>query len=106
MAIHKLFISNIDYNVTEKQFYQILEKYFTSHGTIMDAFLVLNTETKLPRGFGFMTIDILGNTKIDNLLNTNINVNDRTWRIKKALSKTELELKTDTPQTYNFINGV
>lgn len=46
----KLFIGNLDYSVTKEE----LEKMFGEFGTVVDAVIIIDRETRRSRGFGFV----------------------------------------------------
>lgn len=48
----KLFVGNLDFNVTEKE----LQEAFAGHGTVMEVNVVTDRATGRPRGFGFVTM--------------------------------------------------
>ncbi len=48
----KLFVGNLDFNVTEND----LQDAFAAHGTVVEANLVTDRTTGRPRGFAFVTM--------------------------------------------------
>src|ERR1700757_1404773 len=48
----KLFVGNLDFNVTENE----LQDAFAAYGTVLEANLVTDRATGRPRGFGFVTM--------------------------------------------------
>jgi cold-inducible RNA-binding protein len=48
----KLFVGNLDFNVTEND----LQDAFAAHGTVVEANLVTDRATGRPRGFAFVTM--------------------------------------------------
>ncbi len=49
----KLFVGNLDFNVTENE----LQDAFAAHGTVLEANLVTDRTTGRPRGFAFVTMN-------------------------------------------------
>jgi RNA recognition motif-containing protein len=45
-----LYVGNLSFNVTNAG----LEEMFAAHGTVASAFIVMDRETKKPKGFGFV----------------------------------------------------
>ncbi len=48
----KLYVGNLSYNTTEND----LHDAFASHGTVVEANLMVDRESGRPRGFGFVTM--------------------------------------------------
>ena len=48
----KLYVGNLSFQITE----QDLNELFAQYGTVTEATLILDRETKRPRGFGFVTM--------------------------------------------------
>jgi RNA recognition motif-containing protein len=48
----KLYVGNLSFQTTE----QDLNELFAQHGTVTESTLILDRETKRPRGFGFVTM--------------------------------------------------
>src|ERR1700756_2339253 len=48
----KLFVGNLSFSVTEND----LQDAFASHGTVIEANLMMDRTTGRPRGFGFVTM--------------------------------------------------
>lgn len=49
---NKLFVGNLSFNTTEND----LQDAFASHGTVVQANLMMDRTTGRPRGFGFVTM--------------------------------------------------
>jgi cold-inducible RNA-binding protein len=49
---NKLFVGNLSFNTTEND----LQDAFASHGTVLEANLMMDRATGRPRGFGFVTM--------------------------------------------------
>src|SRR5512138_213915 len=49
---NKLFVGNLSFNTTENA----LQDAFGSHGTVLEANLMMDRATGRPRGFGFVTM--------------------------------------------------
>jgi cold-inducible RNA-binding protein len=52
MSNNKLFVGNLSFNTTEND----LQDAFASHGTVLEANLMMDRMTGRPRGFGFVTM--------------------------------------------------
>jgi cold-inducible RNA-binding protein len=48
----KLFVGNLDFNVTETE----LQEAFAAHGTVVETNLMMDRDTGRPRGFAFVTM--------------------------------------------------
>src|SRR5271169_3752193 len=48
----KLFVGNLDFNVTENE----LQDAFAAHGTVVETNLMMDRDTGRPRGFAFITM--------------------------------------------------
>ena len=53
MNDNKLFVGNLSFNTTEND----LQDMFASHGTVLEAKLMMDRESGRPRGFGFVTMN-------------------------------------------------
>ena len=49
---NKLFVGNLSFNTTEND----LQDTFAAHGNVLEANLMMDRETRRPRGFGFVTM--------------------------------------------------
>jgi RNA recognition motif-containing protein len=52
MSQNKLFVGNLSFNTTEND----LQDLFATHGTVLEANLMMDRATGRPRGFGFVTM--------------------------------------------------
>lgn len=59
----KLYVGNLSFETTEKD----LRDAFSAHGTVTDTHMILDRETRRPRGFAFVTMgnDTEGQAAID-----------------------------------------
>ena len=71
---HKLFVGNVPYNCSQYDFFNC----FKDHDGFINAELIINSHTKISRGFGFVSIK----TKLQarNLKNNSIFLKDRELR--------------------------
>jgi cold-inducible RNA-binding protein len=52
MSNNKLFVGNLSFNTTEND----LQDTFATHGSVVEANLMMDRESGRPRGFGFVTM--------------------------------------------------
>jgi RNA recognition motif-containing protein len=49
----KLYVANISYDATDKD----LQEFFSQHGTVKEASIIMDRETHKSRGFGFVQMN-------------------------------------------------
>ncbi|QWF70556.1 RNA-binding protein [Methylomonas paludis] len=79
----KLLIRNLDRNTTEPE----LRALFAAHGTVQSCTLVIDKDTGLSKGFGFVEMPKPGEAKAAIKLLNSLDVNGSKIRVKKAESK-------------------
>lgn len=75
-----------------------LEKLFSQHGTIQSCTLVLDEETGESKGFGFITMQHVGESKAAMKALNGMKLHGNIIRVKKAVPKKE---EVDTSALHN-----
>lgn len=76
----KLIVRNLDRTITE----DALQRMFQDFGAIQSCTLVMDKETGLSKGFGFVEMPKIGEAKVAIAQLNNKKVGDSAMRVKKA----------------------
>ncbi len=79
----KLLIRNLDRNTSEVE----LQKLFAAHGTVQSCTLVMDQQSGLSKGFGFVEMPKAGEAKIAMKQLNGKTIAGQTIRVKKADAK-------------------
>lgn len=95
----KLFVGNVPYNSTQKEFYNC----FKNVDGFINAELIVNNNTGISRGFGFVTINT--DINVNNLKNTNIVFKERELRFTNYQNKTNT-YSYNSDNNYIYVNNI
>ena len=95
---HKIFVGNVPYECKQSEFYEC----FKNVEGFKNAELIVDTNTKISRGFGFVTIS--SQTCADNLKNKIIIFKDRELRFTNYENNTNNSC--DSKNNYIYVNNI
>jgi RNA recognition motif-containing protein len=79
----KIYVGNMSYNTTEEQLWDL----FAQYGTVLSANIIMDRETRRPKGFGFVEMedDSAATAAISQL--DGQDVDGRNLRVNEAIAK-------------------